>query len=281
MWKYIRLLRLQDQHVEVSAVLAASIFMGVREPFVLWWALAVVYLSVPAYIINELVDAKDADRYSWNTKIHIRRSDKIDRRAAIALSVFLSVFGLSLSWSLGYFRWGAAILVIGILYSLEPIRLKRWPVVDLAAQVLSFWILPFLAVTWGRGNPDLMIAFLILTVSAIISMLLPYQVTDISADEKAGLHGTHVVLGLKNSLFLGFLVGLFSVFSFILFDVYRWAPWITPFILFVPLTLWLYIRWMRMGSGSKQLDDMRHWVGIVKPLQQIIVVYLFLLWRFF
>jgi 4-hydroxybenzoate polyprenyltransferase len=281
MGKYIRLLRLQDQYVEFSAAIAGGIFIHSHDWHIFWWAIAAIYLSIPAYILNEFVDGSDTDKYSWNPKIHIRPEDRLDKRIVVAMFFLFTLIGFIFSWHLGYFWWGLAIWTVGIFYSLKPIRLKRLFLIDIAAQLFPVWLAPFLAPVLGIANPELTLVLVIGTTASICSMLFPYQLADFIADQKAGFHSTHIILGMKNSINLGLMLGAFALFVYIFFSVWHWALWTLPVILFAPPVVMLYIRWMRMRTIGEQMRDMQHWVGIIKPLTQFVALYLFIVWRFF
>jgi len=279
MGKYIRLLRLQDQYVEVSAALMGGLVIHSQSLLIIWWAIAAVLVSVPAYIFNEIIDHEDVDKYSWNTN-HIRLQDRLDSRVVLLLFILFSVVGLFFSWRLGLFGWGLFIWVFGILYSFKPVRLKRRFVLDLAGQLFPFLIIPFLAVVWGNANTDLLVAFLIVISVSICSMLIPYQLADYDADKKAGFSNTHVVLGMAYSLELGIGLAFIAIVFYFLFEMQRWALWLLPIIIILPTVIALYIRWIRMPTNSKKITDMQHWIRIYKPITQLMAVYLFIVWRF-
>lgn len=279
MGKYIRLLRLQDQYVEFSAAMTAGILIHSRDWYVFWWALAAVFLTIPVYIVNEIIDGRDVDRLSWNSSVHMRPADRLDKRITLLLFGVLSLIGLYWSYRLGLFWWGLAIWIVGMSYSLDPIRLKRRFILDLVTQVGSFWVV-FLALAWGKADATFLLVFLIVISVVICSMLLPYQIADYEADKKAGFSNTHVILGIQRSLWLGLILAILSTGMYFLYEMPRWALWLLPMVLLSPSVVALYIRWLRMSPMSKLMRDIRYWIQIYKPVTQLLAVYIFLVWLF-
>lgn len=280
MWKYIRLLRLQDQYVELSSVLSAGIFLHIHDWRIVTWALATILLSIPTYMVNEIVDRQDADIASWNPN-HVKKSVRLDMRIVFTMCIVLSILGFVLSLKAGLFGWGIAMWTLGMLYSIEPIRFKRRFALDLFTQPLIWWSIPFLAVTLGVGDATYISAFLVITTAIIIATLFPYQIADYFADAKAGLLSTHVVLGVKQSLLLGSIIGIVGLVLFFVYGMYRWAMWMSPFAIMITCMLFLYTRWMRMDEDKTITRDIQYWVTIVKPMTQLLSIYFFVFWRFF
>ncbi len=265
MGKYVRLLRLEDQFFQSGAAFTAGIFLHLRSWSIVWWAVASTCISLTAYILNEVADRKDVDRYSWNP-IHAAARDRLNLWIVGVVFAFFSLAGLGISMSLGYFWWGLAMYIIGILYSTPPIRLKRRVVLDIFSQLLIWWIIPFLTPVWGVANQSLTLTFVIVTSLAIWSVVFPYQIADFRADQKAGLLSTHVVLGIQKSLWLGALTGAAGIIFYGIFGVFRWAVWSIPPLFVVPFALYFYFQWLKTTSLSKQLSSMQRYVGIFKPL---------------
>ena len=104
--KYLRLLRLPDQYIQFAAGIAAGMLLGSREPRILWWAVATIFLAIPAYMVNELVDRKDTDRYSWNPIHKKLQSDTYSIPIVGALFALSTAVGLLMSVLLGYEWFG-------------------------------------------------------------------------------------------------------------------------------------------------------------------------------
>jgi len=279
MGKYIRLLRLQDQYLQFSSALFGGIFVHDRSWSILYWAVAVTFLSFSAFIVNEVTDRKDTDRYSWN-KVHRYYGETLDSRIVWGIFWGFSLLGIGISTAIGYFWWGLATWVIGVFYSLKPIRLKGRFAWDVLAQLFVWWGLPFLASVWWRIDPYILASFIVITSMVVWSAFYPYQIADFQADKKAGLSNTHVQLGVKGSTWFGFLLGVVGIILFCAFRMWIWIGWVLPVFIFTPVTLGLYIQWLRMDRDSKILLGMQTYSTIAKPLGNIFPLYLFFVWRF-
>jgi len=280
MGKYFKLLRLDDQYIEFIAALSGGIFIHARSVHIFLWALSTVCLGISVYMTNELADRRDADRFTWNPAAHITMSTRLDMRVVGVLFASFSLIGLGMSWVLGYFWWGLAIWFIGICYSLPPIRLKGRVVVDIASQLFAGWVGPFLAPVWAITNHWVTLVFVII-ISLLIGVgIFPYQLADIEADAKAGLRGTHVVLGLRRSLWLGFAIGAVGGILYLLFLARLWL-WTIPMFIPIMIVMVYYVYWLRMSTATKQLASLRRWVKIFKPVSLIIFpLYIACIWWF-
>ncbi len=277
MGKYIRLLRLTDHYFEITAVTAAGLFVRERSTTILFWISAVVFLGFAAFILNEITDRSDTDKLSWNS-VHIRATDVLDARIVSILFILCSLAGLYLSFLAGLVWWGMAIYIIAILYSLKPIRFKGIFGLDLASQMAATWILPFLAPVWGVANNDMTIAFIIITSVAVLGAAFPYQIADIEGDQKAGLHSTHVVLGVDASLRLGLILAIIAAILYLIFGMYMWASFTIPGVIFLPIMYLFYGIWISLRGRQQQLLAIQQGVRVVKFLTQIGAIYLFILW---
>ena len=279
MWKYIRLLRLQDQYLQFTGAILAGIFLHAKDWNVLWWAIAVTLMGFAAFIVNEVTDRADTDKYSSNP-VHITRGEHLDMRIVNAMFIVASASGIILSWYLGYVLWGVAIYAIGICYSLEPIRLKRRPGFDLGAQALACMILPFLALTWGHASGDLSLAFLVVVTLVFLSAGFPYQIADFVADKKSGIRSLHVALGVDGSLMFGLGLGSAGILLYLLFGVYRWEWWTIPGAILFPITLVYYVACLRLRTFAQKITMTRNYSKITLWITRLVALYLVLIWRF-
>lgn len=276
--KYFRLLRLEDQYLQFISALAAGVYLGSGDWLIFWWAIASTFLSFTAFIINEITDRHDSDKYSWNP-VHVGRGS-LNMRVVGSMFLIFSVSGLVMSYRLGFLWWGLAIYVLGILYSLEPIRLKRRFGLDVAAQLCVWWILPFLAPVWAHGNHAVILSIVIIGSFLVWPIFFPYQLSDFVADQKAGFQNTHIQLGMFASLQFGYWLGIIGLILFGVFRMYILAWWMTPLVFMCFASLFLYRHWMRMSSVADQTSSMRQYVGFMKPLTQLLVPYFLILWFF-
>jgi len=278
--KYLRLLRLPDQYIQFAAGIAAGMLLGSREPRILWWAVATIFLAIPAYMVNELVDRKDTDRYSWNPIHKKLQSDTYSIPIVGALFALSTAVGLLMSVLLGYEWFGLAMFVIGILYSLPPVRLKGRFGLDIAAQLSFLWIVPFLAPVWGRLSTETILLFVIISSLIISAAVFPYQLADFEADRRAGLRNTHVTLGKRASIWLGILWGVVGMALYSIYGMYAWAPWTVPAVLVVPVALWVYVRALTRHNAGEQARGMQWFVRIFQPLSRVFAAALLIAWFF-
>ncbi|MBI4066269.1 UbiA prenyltransferase family protein [Candidatus Gottesmanbacteria bacterium] len=274
---YIRLLRLQDQYIQLGASFAAGFAAGINDPWVLWWAIAATFLSITAFIVNELTDRGDVDRYSWNT-IHVREA--LDMRVVAVLFLLFSFFGLVLAWNIGLLWWALASYIIGVLYSLKPIRLKARFGWDIAAQLAVWWLLPVLAVWWKAAFIPTGWPMLLSTAPLFWSIFYPYVLSDFVADQKGGLRGTHIVLGMRRSLLFGLLLGVVAILLYVVFAVWTLMPWTLILVVIEVYVIGKYLAWLRMPSIASQTSSMQQTVRIVKPATQLLAPLIFFLWWF-
>jgi len=101
--------------------------------------LAAVCLIVSSnYVINEILDAP-TDR-SHPSKCHRPiPSGKVKLPIAYAEWILLGAAGLAISWTLNrpFFWSGLALLVMGCLYNIPPIRTKEWIYVDVLSESVN------------------------------------------------------------------------------------------------------------------------------------------------
>lgn len=276
--KYLRLLRLQDQYLQIGAVLCAGIFNHLKDWRIFEWALAMTLFSFTAFIVNEFTDREDTDKYSWN-RDHIQSGETFDLKIVVAMFTTFSLVGLYFSYQLHLFWLGLACYLTGVLYSLKPIRFKSRFVLDILAQGFVFFVIPFLgpAVLSGRLTSAWLLTFVLFCL--IWSESYPYQLADFQADVRAKLRGTHVILGMKKSLILGIVLMILSWGLFFLSHLYTQAPFLWPFIIISPGIFLSYLFWLKMNDLKKQTESMQKYVAIVKPLSQFLIP-VFLVWLY-
>ncbi len=273
MGKYFRLLRLQDEHFQFGFALASGVYLGSHTGYVLWWALSVTFISFCAFIVNELTDREDVDRYSWNPA-HLKKTDRLDNRIVVMMWLTFAAAGFLIAFGLGQLSFAAAMLVVGTLYSMKPIRLKALPVLDILAQLMVWFWIPFLAPIYFFGFVTSQTLLFVLTLSLICwGFFYPYQLADFSADKKGGLAATHVLLGMEKSLFLGFSVLLSGLVLYFVFGQFSLAPWSIVFVLMGRVLVGFYLYWFSLPSEERE-KAMQKAVGLVKPLSWAVVPYL-------
>lgn len=275
--KYLRLLRLQDQYIQIGFALAAGVYLHIREFWIVQWALACTFFSLVAFIVNQLTDQRDVDQFSHNP-VHLRRDERFDPwMVSIMIGVF-SFIGLWLSRRTELLWWGIAVFILGVMYSQEPVRFKKRLGLDIVTQLAVWFVIPFVAPLWGRISIS-EISLLVLVINGLSwCIFYPYQLADFEGDRKAGLGATHVVLGMRKSLWFGFLCGITGVITFLGAGIYKSVWWLWPLVFLTLFVLVYYWRWMRMKTIRDQTTSMVHMVKTVKPLTQLLLPYILILW---
>lgn len=277
MGKYLRLLRLQDQYIQSFSAIAAGLYLGTRERSIIWWAIAATFLSFSAFIVNEMTDEHDTDRYSWNP-VHVLYKEKWNQTIVWSLFVIFSVAGLVISQLVGLLWWGVVAWIIGVLYSAKPIRFKGCVFFDVLAQLAIWWVIPFLAPVWAKGNYADGVVFTAIMALVIWFGFYPYQIADLAADRKVGLRNTHVVLGWRRSLWLGLILGIIGMALYFRFGLYRLAPWTVPPMTLPLIEFYLYVRWMREKQEAKSLSSIQRAVPVLQNVSRLLLPYVLILW---
>jgi 4-hydroxybenzoate polyprenyltransferase len=157
-------------------------------------ALAVTY----AFMVNDIEDApddaRDADRAARNP---VACGEITPREGWLAASgAALLALVLYAGTSAAAFGVGVGIVMLALLYSWHPVRLKAWPVVDVIAHVLMLSALLFLAGYMAYGI-TLGQVWLVALGLALVSAYgqLYNQVRDYAMDRAAGLYNTAYFVG--------------------------------------------------------------------------------------
>lgn len=273
MGTYIRLLRLQDQYTTLGGALAAGVYLGTRESWIIIWAIACTCISIGSFILNELIDRTDVDKRSWNP-IHIRQS--INIRIGWGLFALFTFAGLLLSVRIGMFQWAMFMAVWYGLYSLPPIRLKARFGLDIATQIGAGWVIPFgMPILLHRSDWSIIVATSLLGWSFVF----PYQLADFTADKLAGFHSTHVVIGIRNSLLFGVLCAITGTFLFLTAGGLANVPWIAALLVLAAVTVYLTLfQWLKLSTVFKQEFAFRQYWRWMKPVTQLLLPYIIFLW---
>ncbi len=161
--------------------------------------LLLTLLMSGSYVINQIYD-RETDKV--NGKLFLLTEGYVQLRTAWIEAVLLMAVPLVLSIVLfpSHLPWLAASAVVGFLYSIDPVRLKGRPVLDLIANGVGYGGIAFL---YGYslaapvdGGAALHVIPYVLLVGAIF---LHTAVVDRAGDEKAGLVTSATLLGDRGS----------------------------------------------------------------------------------
>ena len=154
------------------------------------------------YIANQIAD-READRAANKLFLLSRgivpvRAAWIEAGALVAVSFGVAILFLPIAFS-GIL---AASLALGAAYSLEPVRLKRRPVLDTLANALGNGVLNTLAGWIAAGAPMGGWPSLAPYPLAVASVHLVTTLADAEADSKMGFRTSGAALGLSRGLFV-------------------------------------------------------------------------------
>jgi len=154
------------------------------------------------YIMNQIADrAVDLERNKLFLVSHgiiPVRTASIEAAALVAVS-----FALALTFLPRFFSAILAVsLALGAAYSLEPLRLKRRPVVDVLANALGNGLLNTLAGWIAIGAPSKGWEALLPYPLAVASVHLATTLADREADSRMGYRTSGVLLGPSRGLIL-------------------------------------------------------------------------------
>ncbi len=108
-----------------------------------WWIIPLALFSTcivasSNYVINEILDARtDLDHpVKKNRPIP---SGRVNIKLAYAEWILLGVLGLSLAWlvNVPFFLTSAALLIMGMIYNIPPIRTKEIPYLDVLSESVN------------------------------------------------------------------------------------------------------------------------------------------------
>ncbi len=193
---------------------AGGFYFPVR-PFILYSA-----IMGGVYILNQVFDIESDRR---NKKLFLLSGGYISVTSAI-----IELFGL---WSLGLlltinfswsFRWLVIIsLLMGILYSLPPIKLKGRPFLDLLSNSLGYGLVSFLVGTTIEAPVQYdTVLYSIPYILAVGGVFINTTIVDIEGDRLAGEVTTTILIGKKSAYLLALILIASSLCSAILVKNY-------------------------------------------------------------
>lgn len=276
--KYINLLRLPDQYAAISSALASALYLHSKNILIFYWSIGVFCISVFTFAINELVDREDVDKLSWNP-IHVKKENKLNMRIVFLIFSFFIIVGLFFSYLSKLLISGLLMFLLAVLYSVKPARFKGRFCIDILTQISMAVIIPFVSPIILFGKLSEAYIFTILIASMIWALLMPYQLADFTADKKVNFKNTHVVLGMKNSLYFGLILLLFSLVFYFYFNIYIKTVWTIPLVFFALYGIYKYIKWIKLKTIKSQEISMQNYVRLVKPISQLFLPYI-LVWLF-
>jgi len=154
------------------------------------------------YILNQIMDVK-TDQI--NKKLFLLAEGAVSRKSAYIEMVILwcgAVF-LSLRFGFLFFIFIIISILLGVLYSLPPVKLKGKPLLDTLANGIGYGMVNF-AVGWLLVQPfdPAMFHRFIPYVLSISAVFINTTIVDLKGDQEAGESTTAVFLGPRAAYIL-------------------------------------------------------------------------------
>jgi 4-hydroxybenzoate polyprenyltransferase len=191
------------------------------------------------YIVNQIMDI-ETDKI--NNKLFLLSGGYVPKRWAYSEMILLWIVGIILSFSFGsiFLLFIALSLVLGILYSVPPFKLKGRPLVDTLANGIGYGLVNF-SIGWllvSRFDWPMFITFLPYVLS-ISGVFINTTIVDIEGDKKANEVTTAVFLGEKLSYIISTILMVSAiVIAFILKDLICLIPAAMSLPLFMYATVY-------------------------------------------
>lgn len=194
------------------------------------------------YILNQLIDSHTDE---VNGKLYLVAQEYVRKSVLIVqIGVLLStsVIISLLKFSKTYTYLVILSIILGVLYSVPPVKLKGRPILDLLANASGFGVLAF-AVGWVSRSSlsmDLIlkcIPYVICVSAAYINTTIP----DIEGDVKSGDITTGIFLGIRNSCIIStLLVCIVPMLSWFLRDPISLVSSLfsLPFFVYMTVSNW-------------------------------------------
>ncbi|MBN2620204.1 UbiA family prenyltransferase [candidate division WOR-3 bacterium] len=222
------------------------------------------------YILNQIMD-RETDRA--NKKLFLISEGHVPITHAYVEMTVLWIIGILLSLRYGSIFMIAIVIsiILGVLYSLPPVKLKGKPIIDMLANAFGYGMVNFM-IGWllvSSYSTDMFYRFFpyVLSIGAVF---VNTTIVDMEGDQQAGECTTAVLLGIPSAYILSTLCMAgsilwayanrdivclipacisFPLFVYLLFDALRnhranrkltIASFRLPGVLFTLMTIYLY-----------------------------------------
>ena len=239
------------------------------------------------YILNQITDI-ETDRV--NKKLFILSEGHVPIRHAYIEMILLWVIALLLSikFSFVFLIFIVVSLVLGVLYSVPPIKLKGKPILDTLANSFGYGMINF-AVGWlivASFDFAMFIKFIpyFLSISAVF---INTTVVDIRGDREAGEITTAVLLGEQVSLVCStVLISAAIISAYVMKDLICLIPAVLSFPFFVYGALYALLRKKqnrRLTIFSFRLPGLLFTLATIYlyPVYAVFLIVIFLAMRFY
>ncbi|UCG31272.1 MAG: UbiA family prenyltransferase [candidate division WOR-3 bacterium] len=207
---------------------------GGLTPHILMGLLVYTCVMGGVYILNQIMDI-ETDR--MNKKLFLLTGGFVTRRAAYTEMVILWTIAVVVSLWFGrlFLLFIVFSILMGIMYSVPPLKLKGKPILDTLANGMGYGMINF-AIGWlllSPFEPAMFIRFLPYFLS-IGAVFINTTVVDIEGDRKAREWTTGVFLGAKvSSLVSTLIMGGAIAAAYIQHDYICLVPAVVSWPLFI------------------------------------------------
>lgn len=205
-FNWLKVFRIKEVLVGISPFLLASLDTQIILEPVKFLLLVTGFLNIffSSFLINELVDSEDTDKFNPEREKGITRHG-VSKKFTFWAFVVTSILGIVLLNFLNLGIIGIVGFLLLTVYSVPPIRLKAQPFLDLIAVTTGFAILPYLSYLYLAGTTPNVFILLFFT-TGFMAIDLVAEGADFDADRQAKINTTAVFLGeKKNLIFIKFL----------------------------------------------------------------------------
>lgn len=258
-FSWLRVFRIREVLPGVSPILIAALDTQVFLPLQKLSLAALGFLGIyfSAFLINELVDSFDTDKFSPEREKGITKHG-VSRRLTLAAFIVCAVTGiLLLTWS-GLAWVGLVGFLILFIYSAPPLRLKSWPFVELAAVTFGCALLPYIAYYLLTNSPFTWREALILLFFAtgFPAIQLVNEGADFLADKQAKITTTVVFLGEKKNLILIQILSFICIITGLLATIVT-GHWWYLYIIAIIFFLFTAARWgLKIRADRGRLHEL-------------------------
>ncbi|KAA0011604.1 hypothetical protein B6U81_01045 [Thermoplasmatales archaeon ex4484_30] len=204
-------------------------------------------------------------------------SGEISIEKAQLVAWFFAIFAILVGFSINIYYGSFIVLFLmaGVLYNIEPFRLKKRLWLNTASLAISRGLLPLPAAWSIFGNVYDPTPWLLGSVMAV--WVLAWQNTkdfnDIEGDKKYGVITPAVYHGIRK---LSIIIVFLSLMSFALLALYLQAGWLSPqmaslFLLFIP-TIWMIYKLLRRDFAISALENNELWATFYLTLAGFYII---------
>lgn len=210
-------------------------------------------LQAAASWINFVCD-KDLDK---NAGVDIGFFEYISVKEMLITSAIITLISLLilLYQNILMAIFGILLIIVGIIYSAPPLRLKIHPPFDSLANSLEFAVLPLILGFVTNGKIKISNELMILCIISALIVTCYYilvDIFDIETDKSYGIKTTSAILGFKKSIYFGVMI-LFIALSISLLSFGFFSLISISLIMSTPI-VFLIIIWNDRRSIAKILS---------------------------